>query len=190
MRFRRHPKPPVTNFEGLNKQLGHYGINLTVETSKALSESLDKAQLSADKYFNNLVRILTTRCMMQAKYFCSGTFSYEDFRHYGLATDIYTHFTSPIRRYADILVHRLLHACIDRSQVMKMPSLFDRLKISDVCENINFRHTMAQQAARSSVELYTNLFFRGKEVVEDGYVIRVLKNGVGVIIPKYVTLIY
>ena len=183
--LRRHPKPEVTNFEALNKQLAHYGIHLGVSSSKELADSLDKASVSSDKYFNNLVRILTTRCMMQAKYFCSGSFAYEDFWHYGLATDIYTHFTSPIRRYADVMVHRLLHACIDPGQVIALPHIFDRAKISEICDNINFRHHMAQQASRSSVELYTNLFFKGKIVVEDGYVIRVLKNGVGVLIPKF-----
>ncbi len=53
-----------------------------------------------DPYFNKLVRIMTTRCMMQAQYFCSGTEAESDFMHYGLASPIYTHFTSPIRRYA------------------------------------------------------------------------------------------
>jgi len=43
---------------------------------------------------------MTTRCMMQAVYFCSGKLAEKDFWHYGLATDIYTHFTSPIRRYS------------------------------------------------------------------------------------------
>lgn len=47
---------------------------------------------------------MTTRCMMQAQYFCSGTESEAEFRHYGLATPIYTHFTSPIRRYSGALL--------------------------------------------------------------------------------------
>jgi exosome complex exonuclease DIS3/RRP44 len=50
--------------------------------------------------FNTLVRIMATRCMLSAEYFNSGSVSRDTFGHYGLASPIYTHFTSPIRRYA------------------------------------------------------------------------------------------
>ena len=183
--LRRHPSPPQTNFDGLKKALRTMGLNISVDNSKTLADSLDKAVSPSDNYFNTLVRILTTRCMMQAVYFCSGSLPDSDFWHYGLATEIYTHFTSPIRRYSDVLVHRLLAACLDTSNVLESSSLFDRVKMTEVCENLNYRHRMAQQAGRSSVELFTNLFFRGKEVIEDGYVTRVLKNGAGVLVPKY-----
>lgn len=49
---------------------------------------------------------------MPAQYFCSGELAQEEWHHYGLAAPIYTHFTSPIRRYADVCVHRLLGAAI------------------------------------------------------------------------------
>jgi len=75
---RRHPVPPTTNFEDLNRNLKRVvGIELDVSTSKKLSESLDKAVVPHNEYFNTLVRIMTTRCMTQAVYFSSGNNLYD-----------------------------------------------------------------------------------------------------------------
>ncbi|KAL1928856.1 hypothetical protein VTP01DRAFT_2642 [Rhizomucor pusillus] len=182
--LRHHSAPPSNNFDTLRKALLEVGITLNVESSKALADSLDKAVMPGDPYFNKLVRILTTRCMMQAQYFCSGTEPESEFRHYGLATPIYTHFTSPIRRYSDVIVHRLLEASIDPDAVYGQ-ELIDKTRMKELCEVLNHRHRMAQQAGRSSVELYTHLFFRNKVQVEEGRVIRILKNGFIVLAPKY-----
>ncbi|KAL1924470.1 uncharacterized protein VTP21DRAFT_4124 [Calcarisporiella thermophila] len=182
--LRRHPKPPDTNFEPLQKALEPFGVALNVETSKALADSLDKAVLENDPYFNKLLRIMTTRCMMQALYFSSGTVPEVDYWHYGLATEIYTHFTSPIRRYSDVIVHRQLSACID-ADLQYGEEITNKVKMQELCDVLNHRNRMAQLAARSSVELYTNLFFKGKSQVEEGYVVRVLKNGFITLVPKY-----
>ena len=86
---------------------------MTLESSKAFADSLDRANKTYDPFFNKLVRIMATRCMHQAVYFCLADFDISEVFHYGLAVPVYTHFTSPIRRYADVLVHRLLAAAID-----------------------------------------------------------------------------
>ncbi|ORX46323.1 RNB-domain-containing protein [Hesseltinella vesiculosa] len=182
--LRRHPSPPASNFDQLRDVLHEYNLDLDLQSSKSLADSLNLACVDGDSYFNTLVRIMTTRCMMQAQYFCSGTESEPEFRHYGLATPIYTHFTSPIRRYSDVIVHRLLQAAIDPDAVYGK-ELTDMAKMKDQCDVLNHRHRMAQMAGRSSVELYTNLFFRGKTEVEMGRVIRVLKNGFVVLVPKF-----
>ena len=70
---------------------------------------------------------MTTRCMHEAVYFCSADFDPREYRHYGLAADLYTHFTSPIRRYADVLVHRLLAASIGIDGLPDMLSIKSRL---------------------------------------------------------------
>ena len=75
------------------------GVHLEVDSAKSLAVSLDAANIPDEPYFNTLLRIMATRCMMQAVYFCSGMLAEEEFLHYGLATPIYTHFTSPIRRF-------------------------------------------------------------------------------------------
>ncbi|KAI8993271.1 hypothetical protein BDB01DRAFT_716146 [Pilobolus umbonatus] len=182
--LRKHAAPPTNNFDELRKILSEKGFVLETENSKALADSLDRAVIPEDPYFNKLVRIMTTRCMMQAQYFCSGTEPESEFMHYGLASPIYTHFTSPIRRYADIVVHRLLHACIDED-LKYGDELLDKNKMKELSDGLNFRNRMAQQAGRSSVELFTSLFFRNKVVVEEGRVLRVLKNGFIVLVPKY-----
>lgn len=133
--LRRHPKPPANNFEQLIKALEKRGFTLDPTTSRTLSDSLDNAT-TEDPYFNKLVRIMTTRCMMQAVYFSSGTTVEHDFWHYGLATPIYTHFTSPIRRYADLVVHRLLACCIGYESHFPS-SLTDLLKVKEMADGIS-----------------------------------------------------
>ncbi|KAG0315372.1 exosome catalytic subunit dis3 [Dissophora globulifera] len=182
--LRCHPTPPAANFEKLEKAVSRFGITVDHSTSKTLSDSLDNAVLPDEPYFNKLLRIMTTRCMMQALYFCSGSMTIPEFRHYGLATDYYTHFTSPIRRYSDVMVHRQLHAAID-SDVSYGHELTDKENMNELCGVLNHRNRMAQQAARSSVELFTHLFFKNKVEEEEGYVIRILKNAFIVLVPKY-----
>jgi len=127
---------------------------------------------------------MATRCMMQAVYFCSGMLAEEDFQHYGLATPIYTHFTSPIRRYSDIMVHRLLAVAI--GALDSYPDLLSKVKTQKLCNHLNFRHKMAQYAARDSIDLHCQLFFQGKAVTEEeAFVLFVRKNALQVLIPKY-----
>jgi exosome complex exonuclease DIS3/RRP44 len=111
--LRRHTPPKPAELEILKEILSKYGYSLNYDTSKTLADSLDQVARPDDKFFNKLIRILTTRCMNEATYFCSADFDSKEFYHYGLAAEFYTHFTSPIRRYADVLVHRLLSAAID-----------------------------------------------------------------------------
>jgi exosome complex exonuclease DIS3/RRP44 len=130
--LRRHPQPPMNNFEGLIKAVALVGFKIDPSTSKTLSDSLDSC-ISPDPYFNKLVRIMTTRCMMQAVYFCSGTLPEKDYWHYGLASSIYTHFTSPIRRYSDLVVHRLLAASIGYDKVYNS-SLTDKVAVKEMSD--------------------------------------------------------
>lgn len=181
--LRRHPEPPQNNFEPLIKAGRHLGFDIDTSSGKNLAISLDAAVRKDNPYFNTMLRILATRCMMQAVYFISGTIQKEDYFHYGLAAPIYTHFTSPIRRYADIIVHRLLAACIGADSTYA--ELLDKQKTSNLCNNLNYRNRMAQYAGRASVALNTHLFFRGRTQQEAGYILFVRKNALQILIPKF-----
>ncbi|XP_056147865.1 exosome complex exonuclease RRP44 [Lampris incognitus] len=180
--LRKHPSPPPSNYDILNKAAMSKGLVIHTDSAKALADSLDGAEVKNFPYFNTLLRILATRCMMQAVYFCSGMDS--DFHHYGLASPIYTHFTSPIRRYSDIIVHRLLAVAIGADSTY--PDLLDKHKQSALCNNLNYRHKMSQYAQRASVAFHTQLFFKNRGILnEEGFILFVRKNAIIVLIPKF-----
>ncbi|CEP62218.1 exosome catalytic subunit DIS3 LALA0_S05e00496g [Lachancea lanzarotensis] len=182
--LRRHAAPPATNFENLNEMLQlRKGMSISTESSKALAASLDRCVDPSDPYFNTLVRIISTRCMMAAQYFYSGAYSYADYRHYGLAVGIYTHFTSPIRRYCDVVAHRQLAGAIGYEPLDLTHR--DKNKMEFLCRNMNKKHRNAQFAGRASIEYYVGQVMRNNESVETGYVIRVFHNGIVVLVPKF-----
>ncbi|KAI6652031.1 Exosome complex exonuclease RRP44 isoform X1 [Oopsacas minuta] len=181
--LRRHPEPPDHNYKPLLRATESRGLTIDTSSAKALSESLQSCTIPNNPFSNTLLKILTTRCMQQAKYFCSGTLKKEEFYHFGLANEIYTHFTSPIRRYPDILVHRLLASAIGVDPPDS--SLTDEKITKERCDNCNFRHTNAQRVGRASVELTTVLLLKGKTYREEAYVTQVKKNAIRVLVPKY-----
>lgn len=182
--LRRHAAPPKSNFDELANQLKvKRGLTIRVDSSKALADSLDTCVDPNDPYFNTLVRMMATRCMMSAEYFCSGTQAYPEFRHYGLASEIYTHFTSPIRRYADLVVHRQLAAAIDYEAMH--PSVRSRAKLEVVCKNINVRHRNAQMAGRASNEYFVGQALKGQVVDEEGFIMKIFSNGFVVFVPRF-----
>ncbi|CAG4919042.1 unnamed protein product [Colias eurytheme] len=181
--LRRHPAPPPANFNTFLKAAAQQGFDLDVSTNKAFSKSLNEAIIPERPFFNTLLRIMATRCMQQAVYFSSGSIAQEEFYHYGLACPIYTHFTSPIRRYADVIVHRLLAACIGADSTHA--SILDTKYAISLCENLNYRHRQAQYAGRASVALNTHILFKNRIEIESAVVLAVKRNALQVLIPKY-----
>lgn len=186
--LRRHARPSEGAFDSLNEALEKkIHVRLDDTNSLTLNQSLDKCEDPSDPFFNKLIRILTTRCLRQAQYFSSGEVPKDEFYHFGLAMPIYTHFTSPIRRYADVIVHRQLAAAIGIAQVCN--AHMDAEKMEAMAENINYRHEQAQRAGRDSQNLFTGFYLRNFEggaiPEEDGYVVRLSETHVFVLVPKY-----
>lgn len=199
--LRRHAPPPSDNFDTLRDILRkRRGIELDVSSSGALARSLDRCVDPDDPAFNTLVRILATRCMLSAEYFCTGSIARNAFGHYGLAMGMYTHFTSPIRRYADVLAHRQLAAAI---QFEPLPvALYSKRYVEDTLEVVNKRHRAAQMAGRASVEFYVGLAIMAKNAARgadaeqvgrriapllraEAYVVRTFRNGLAVYVNQY-----
>lgn len=184
--LRRHPKPSTSNFEELIKAASNRGFDMDVHDGRSLSTSLNSAVDPANEHLNLMLRMITTRCMSQAVYFCSGALSSDPsltFAHYGLASEIYTHFTSPIRRYADIMVHRLLSHSIHHEALD--PVFLSKRKIFETCEHINMRNMNARRASRSSNELHSYLYVRNTKdglVQESGNIFTLKDNALVIFI--------
>lgn len=139
---------------------------------------------------------MATRCMLSAEYFCSGSLPASQFTHYGLASPIYTHFTSPIRRYADVLVHRQLEAVLqsqtgNASGIISEPRFsLDTETISKVAATCNTKKDAARLAQEQSQHLFLcilieDLTKRYGPVIRYGTVIGVLDQAFDVLVSEF-----
>lgn len=140
--YRIHDLPDQNKLMNLSDFVVKFGHKLQATGAKSeVTKSINKLLMDVrGKKEQNMVEMVTLRAMMKAKY------STENIGHYGLAFDYYTHFTSPIRRYPDLMVHRLLtrYAEGGRSAL--------REKYEDLCEHSSQMEQLAAQAERSSIK--------------------------------------
>lgn len=91
------------------KRAERLGYQMDTSSAGALMKSFDAI---TDPTAHKLLQLLSFKATQRAKYFCAGMLDIAKYQHYALNQPLYTHFTSPIRRYADILVHRQLDAVL------------------------------------------------------------------------------
>ncbi|CAD5233492.1 unnamed protein product [Bursaphelenchus xylophilus] len=183
--LRRHPVPNQEAFKPLLEAAAEMGLEIKTDNNKVLAESLDKAVDPKNPKANQMLRMMATRCMTQALYFPAGTIPADQYRHYGLAIPIYTHFTSPIRRYADVVVHRQLATLLGVFKNTDMPKMFSRSALVFLSDEMNRKNRLAQRANRASVVLNTQFLLNNKPAEDDGFVTQLKENGVLVVVPKY-----
>ena len=140
--YRIHDQPDPTKLEALREFVVKFGYKVkTSGTKGAISKSLNTLMDSCQgKKEQKLIETVALRAMMKAKY------STHNIGHYGLAFEYYTHFTSPIRRYPDTMVHRLLTKYQDGGRSA------NQQKYEDLCEHCSDMEQTAQMAERDSIK--------------------------------------
>ncbi|XP_047592556.1 DIS3-like exonuclease 1 isoform X3 [Lutra lutra] len=190
--LRQHPPPQQEFFSELRECAKAKGFFIDTRSNKTLADSLDNANDPNDPIVNRLLRSMATQAMSNALYFSTGSCAEEEFHHYGLALDKYTHFTSPIRRYSDIVVHRLLMAAISKDKKMEIKdNLLSNKDLEELCRHINNRNRAAQHSQKQSTELFQCMYFKDKDpenearCISDGVIYSIRTNGILVFIPRF-----
>jgi ribonuclease R len=166
--YRIHDLPNPEKMENFANFIRRFGYKLKTEgtktqVSKGINSLLDNVQGKPEE---NLIETVAIRAMQKAKY------STENVGHYGLAFEYYTHFTSPIRRYPDMMVHRLLERYLDGGRSVI------KAKYEEQCEHCSEMEQTAANAERASIKYKQVEFMSDKlGMVFDGVISGVTEWG-------------
>ncbi|KAI5170999.1 exosome complex exonuclease DIS3/RRP44 [Nematocida sp. LUAm3] len=154
--IRMHPTPSSDAFKELEKAVNEVypGVQLDPQNPREISFIIQKIK-NESPALGRVIGHWASMCMTQALY-ASSSFNH----HYGLGMEAYTHFTSPIRRYADILVHR-----ITLSLMQSKSSSITEHALERVCKSINRSHRSSKYAAREANNLYSRYLLPEKEII-------------------------
>ena len=150
--YRIHELPDPDKMENFAQFIRRFGYKVKTtgsktEVSKGINNLLDKVQGSPEE---NLIETVAIRSMQKARY------STENIGHYGLAFDYYTHFTSPIRRYPDMMVHRLLEHYLAGGRTVTQK------KYEAMCDHCSSMEQVAANAERASIKYKQVEFMQDK----------------------------
>jgi ribonuclease R len=139
--YRIHDKPDPDKLESFNSFISRFGYGIQLQSAKTISNSMNNLLVHVKgKKEQNVVETLAIRTMAKAEY------STRNIGHYGLAFDHYTHFTTPIRRYPDMMVHRLLEKYLEDGRSAS------EQKYEDLCRHSSDMEARAANAERASIK--------------------------------------
>ncbi|MEI6866371.1 ribonuclease R [Flavicella sp.] len=139
--YRVHDEPNIDKLTSLQGIIGKFGYKIDLQSRQSTSDSLNKLLDDVHgKGESNMIETLAIRCMSKAEY------TTDNIGHYGLAFDHYSHFTSPIRRYPDVMAHRLLQNYLEGKPSPKKEDYEEKCKHSSEMEYL------ATKAERDSIK--------------------------------------
>ncbi|KAI0771610.1 hypothetical protein BD413DRAFT_625073 [Trametes elegans] len=183
--LRRHDSPIERRLNAFVERAERLGYKIDPSSVAALMQSLQSVQ---DPTAKLVLELLLQKASPRAKYFCAGMLDIAKYSHYALNIPLYSHFTSPIRRYADIVVHRQLDAILQGGAEPKFN--MDRDAVAKVAQQCNIKRDSAKLAQEQSAHLYlcvliSNLTQRYGPVIRQAKVIGVLDAAFDVLIPEF-----
>ncbi|ESK96057.1 cell wall biogenesis protein phosphatase [Moniliophthora roreri MCA 2997] len=183
--LRRHDTPLERRLNNFVERAARLGYNMDTSSAAALMKSFQSIQ---DPRARRLLELLSFKATQRAKYFCAGMLDIAKYNHYALNVPLYTHFTSPIRRYADVLVHRQLESILQGGADPKFT--MDRDAVAKVAQQCNIKRDSAILAQEQSTHLYlcvliSDLTQRYGPVIRQAKVVGVLEAAFDVLVPEF-----